>query len=65
MTERKLKKYKTKNNYICKRCEGRGLIQIAENEKGLMKCPNCKGTGVEECFITTKKAQKKKSMSIV
>ena len=56
MTVIKLKKYKTKNNYVCKKCEGRGLVQIAENEKGLMKCPNCKGTGVEECFISTKKA---------
>ena len=65
MTERKLKKYKTKNNYICKRCKGSGLVQIAENAKGLVECPNCKGTGVEECFISTKKAQKKKSMNIV
>jgi DnaJ-class molecular chaperone len=40
----------------CKNCKGRGLIQIAENKKGLIKCPNCKGTGVEECFISTKKA---------
>lgn len=51
-----MKKYKTKNNYICKRCKGRGLVQISENGKGLIKCPNCKGTGVEECFISTKKA---------
>lgn len=60
-----MKKYKTKNNYICKRCKGRGLVQTSENVKGLMKCPRCKGTGVEECFISTKKAQKKKFMSIV
>ena len=29
----------------CKKCKGKGLIQIAPNIRGLKKCHCCKGKG--------------------
>lgn len=33
-------------NKKCKHCKGKGLIQIADNVKGLKTCPYCNGTGI-------------------
>lgn len=30
----------------CKYCNGRGLVAIGENTKGLKECPYCDGTGL-------------------
>lgn len=36
------------NKAKCKKCKGKGLIQIDTNIRGLKKCPYCNGTGIHK-----------------
>lgn len=37
---------KSQKEVKCKYCKGRGLVQIAEDKKGLQECPYCNGNGI-------------------
>lgn len=42
-------KFNNKNDKVkCKHCNGKGLVQIAPNVRGLKKCPFCNGISHRE-----------------